>query len=190
VDFTAEYEDFCRAWLAGSDRDLRYQCFDTYFKLWVVCNRLYAQVAFALANRGDLKLGARASFPDPEAAQDYVVQYVGAGNLIQATEGDAACSGALATLVKLIEAHKFYIRLHRVTGERQPECDRELLAKLTSNSKDERARAVLETLYSIRCNMVHGHKAYRGVQCELLDPAAVLLRKVADIVLAKLREDC
>jgi hypothetical protein len=190
VNFTAEYEDFCRAWLAGGDRNSRYQCFDTYFKLWVVYNRLYGQVAFALANRGDLNLAARESFPDAEAAQDYVVQYVGAGNLIQAIEKDVAASDALATLIRLIDSHEFYIRLHRVTGKRQPECDRQLLAELTSNSRDERARAVLETLYSIRCNMVHGHKAYREVQCRLLDPAAVVLRKVADIVLAKLREDC
>jgi Uma2 family endonuclease len=44
-----------------------------------------------------------------------------------------------------------------VTGNPQRQKDLELLSRLRSTSRDDRANAILELIYSIRCNMFHGH---------------------------------
>jgi hypothetical protein len=65
-----------------------------------------------------------------------------------------------------------------VTGNSQRKKDLELLSRLRSNATDDRANAILELIYSIRCNMFHGHKGFNKVQIPLLEPSIVLLRSV------------
>jgi hypothetical protein len=49
------------------------------------------------------------------------------------------------------------------------------LVALESHSRDRRAKAVLEALYAIRCNMFHGQKEFDVAQVALLRPAICVL---------------
>ena len=49
---------------------------------------------------------------------------------------------------------------------------------LNSSSADERARAILQIIYQVRCNMFHGRKSVNPVQKQLLIPLTVLLEKI------------
>lgn len=189
MSFNPEFENFCAAWIDKATRPSEYDCFDKYFSLFVAYNRLYAQATFVLAGRGQINLGNRRTFPDTKAATCYVVQYLGASEIITQIDNDASAKDALATLAHLIENEEFYIRLDMVTGNRQREKDVELLGALRSPCNAKRASAILQALYSIRCNMLHGHKGFNEVQCELLRPASVLLGKIVAILREKLRQE-
>ena len=76
-----------------------------------------------------------------------------------------------------------------VTGNRQPEKDGELLRDLESQNSDKRAKAILEVLYSIRCNIFHAHKGFQEVQQELLNSVIRILRKVVMVLHDKLSSD-
>lgn len=76
-----------------------------------------------------------------------------------------------------------------VTGERQPEKDEELLQDLESQNSHKRAKAILDVLYSIRCNMFHAHKGLREVQQKLLGPVICVLRKLVVVLHARLSAD-
>ena len=189
MSFNPEFENFCAAWIDKATRHSEYDCFDKYFSLFVAYNRLYAQATLVLAGRGQIKLDNRRFFPDAQAATDYVIQYLGASEFLAQIDNDANANNALATLAHLIENEEFYIRLDMVTGNRQLDKDGELLTELRSTNKTERASAILQALYSIRCNMLHGHKGFNEIQCKLLCPALVLLSKTIAILRTKLRQE-
>jgi len=173
--------DFCDAWRAKA-RDYPVGeirgAFDRFFTSYVVFNRLYSEATYRLALRGQVKLRER--FPDSQAAQEYVLQYCGAQHLIDAWERDEATRTALHRITDHLRERRFALRLNPVTGARRPDEDRKLLEALESRGKNRRAKAVLEALYSIRCNMFHGQKGYQLAQLELVQPAIVVLEKTAD----------
>ena len=161
-------------------------CFDKFFTLYVVFNRLYAEATFRLARRGSVTLKDR--FPDAQAAQDYVLQYCGAVKLIEAWQNDQLTACALAEIVVHIRKGQFALKLNMVTGTQQPEADRRLLNAMQSQDRNRRAKAYLEALYSIRCNMFHGHKGFAPIQVELLRPALVLLETTIGVLRQALLE--
>ena len=69
-----------------------------------------------------------------------------------------------------------------VTGVRQKEQDEDLLRRLRSKSQNTKAEAILDLIYSIRCNTFHGHKGFEGVQTAILSPVIALLRKLIDLL--------
>lgn len=172
---------FCNGWRAKA-RDYSVEeirgAFDRFFTSYVVFNRLYAEATYRLARRGQVKLRER--FPDSQAAQEYVLQYCGALFLIRAWEADAASRTALDRIAEHLRERRFALKLHPVTGERRPEEDAKLLAALESRGSNRRAKAVLEALYAIRCNMFHGQKGFQPIQLDLLQPAIAVLETTAD----------
>ncbi len=158
---------FCRNWRVKAQAypvEEVAGAFDQFFTLYVAFNRLYAEATFRLARRGQLALTLRDRFPDSKAAQEYVLQFCGARALTRSWEGNPDIVEALRQIAEHLRQGTFALKLDMMTGERMPEADRELLAALESRGKGRRAKAALEVLYAIRCNMFHGHKGFEPIQ--------------------------
>lgn len=191
MPLSQEFSEFYTSWLQKAnqytDNDIR-SCFDKFFTLFVVYNRLYAEATFRLAQTegSGISLDNWDNFPDSVAAKEYLANYLGARNLISGLVSDPNCVTALETLEQLLQNQRFNIKLNLLTGNPQPNEDSELLTKLRSRGCAEKALAVLDTIYSIRCNMFHGHKGFHEVQLELLVPITVLLERMCFLLWRKL----
>ena len=190
MPLTESLRRFCDDWRAKaldySVEDIT-GAFDRFFTSYVVCNRLYAEATYRLARRGQIKLRER--FPDSQASQEYVLQYCGAVLLIRAWEGDQGSRTALRRIAEHLREKRFALKLDPVTGARRPDEDARLLAALESRGSNRRAKAVLEALYAIRCNMFHGQKGFQPIQLELLRPAIAVLEKTEDALYQALGQD-
>lgn len=194
MPLSSEFEEFYRRWLEKADA---YQgqtlsdYFDKFFTLFVLFNRLYAEVTFILYRRDQSNLFKRKrhSFRDAEAATTYVLQYIGSRNLLSDLDSDADASAALSTIKSLMRDKRFYIKLDMMTGNPQPDEDKQLLQDFESRCSEKRGKAILEILYRMRCNMFHGHKGFDNVQVEILRPTVCLLRKIVEVLHVKLTEE-
>lgn len=172
------FERFCSTWLSKAEQcdvDSTDGCYDKFFTLFVVFNRLYAEATFELARRGEISIQPNRPLPDRKGATEYTLLFVGQAAMDQPLQNELA--GVIEELTGLIEAESFYIKLSNPNGERQREKDLDLLQRLRARGKTK-ALAVLDLLYSIRCNLFHGHKAFDPVQVELLRPSIELLSAV------------
>lgn len=196
-----EFEEFYNNWMAKAAEygigELR-DCFDKFFTLFVVYNRLYAEVTFTLVRAGRIhrlrrdinNLGTmRKIFPDRKAATQYLQQYLGSENIIDHLESDDAAANALNTICNLLDNGRFYIKLDALTGERRRLEDERLLSNLRTTNSGFRASAILDLVYSIRCNMFHGHKSFQGVQIDLLQPVITILEKLIELIFQKLSNE-
>ena len=184
-----ELDQFCRSWQtkASACGDDLHGCFDKFFTLYVVFNRLYAEATFRLARHGCVNLRDR--FPDAQGAQDYLLQYCGATRLTTAWQSDPIKANALTEIAAHLREGRFALKLDMITGAPRPDADRELLAAMESRGRNRRAKAYLEALYAIRCNMFHGHKGFAPIQIKLLRPALVLLEGTIGVLRQTLIED-
>jgi len=184
-----ELQQFTHNWLqkAGACQNDLHGCFDKFFTVYVVFNRLYAESTFRLARRGGVRLRNR--FPDHQAAQDYVLQYCGATKLIDAWQRDNLVEDALRQIATHLRDGRFALKLNMITGARQPDADRKLLAAMESQECSRRAKAYLEAIYAIRCNMFHAHKGFEPIQLNILRPALVILKSTVDVLYQTLLED-
>ncbi len=184
-----EFNEFYKSWLEKAEQynnyDLR-DYFDKFFTLYILYNRLYAEATFVLARSGGIDLSKMTSFPDSKAAKEYVLQFLGSEKLLSVLEGDPESKRAMETIGSLIEEERFHIKLDMVDGRPQKDKDLELLKSLRSRSGNKRARAVLDTIYSIRCNMFHSHKGFHQIQVEILTPVTLILRKVVELLYQEL----
>ncbi len=192
-----EFKSLCERWRRKAkqyDEEDTHQLFDKFFSLYVAYNALYAETAAYLhrkaINEGkeNYKLDDE-SFPDKQAATKYVLDLLTSRRLMQSLEGKEATKQAINELKVLMHgrsATHFWICLDPVFGEPQKEKDRELIKMLDSPSTDERARAILQLIYQVRCNMFHGRKSVSPVQKQLLSPLIVLLEAIIDKLYRKL----
>lgn len=172
---------FCDEWVNKAnkcDENNVSGCYDKFFTLFVVFNRLYAEATFELARRGKITLQPNRPLPDRKGATEYTLSFIGQHVFDQLL--DNQLTEPVATLVQLIEDERFYIKLSSPNGDRQRDMDLELLLKLRSQGKT-RALAILDLIYSVRCNLFHGHKAFQPVQVELLRPT---IRVVLEVIYA------
>lgn len=192
-----EFNRFCQDWRQKANAyrtDDTRQCFDKFFTPYVLFNRLYAEATFTLARRRPIlqrRIARATGFPDPQAAtSSYLIEYLTARTLVLAIAANQEANNALEAVKGFIRAHTFYIRLDKVTGNRRPaEDDRLLVASVESRSANEKATAILETIYQVRCNMFHGHKGFQPVQRDLLRPIIILLETVINVTDQKLRAE-
>jgi len=190
---TPEFHRFHTRWRAKADE---YQCsdlqsaFDRFFTLFVMYNRLYAEVTFHMAREDLLNLKRRTTFPDTAAATDYVLQFIGGSKLVELFEADPASVTAIQSVIGLlsgpIDGHRFAVKLDMIYGNAQPEADKDLLNRVRSDNRGERAAAILEFLYAVRCNLFHGHKGFEPVQIEIMRPANILLSRIVEILFERL----
>ena len=186
-----ELHEFCERWLRKAERSRGQSlnnCFDRFFSLFVVYNRLYAELTLSWARVGRIVLPG-SSIPDGIAAKRYVRTYLTGHHIWEAVNAEAECQQAVSRIRDLIETRTFSIKLDRLTGNPRPEADQKLLECLTSGSIEQRSGALLDIVYSLRCNMFHGHKGFDEVQVEILSPANTLLKKLTILLYEKLSQD-
>jgi len=191
-----ESREFYNRWRCKADAyegdDVR-DLFDRFVTQFVIYNRLYADATFSLASENRIRLDPDGSFPDGKAAKSYVAQYLGATSLIEALEADPGCAEAIRAVIRLLSARvserQFFIILDKITGAHQPEEDKRLLNSLRSTSRAARAEGILEFLYAVRVNLIHGHKSFEPIQKEVVQPANVLLSRIIDILFERLNRD-
>lgn len=175
----SEFTVFVARWLARANKiqlDSLDNYFDKFFTLFVVYNRLYVEAAFSKPHVGSK------SFSDGKAATSWLVQFLGADKIISAINTDRQCVVALEQIATLIEQEKFAIKLHRRTRQCQPSEDKRLLQRLRDPNGDIKAEAILDLIYSVRCNTFHGQKGFEDVQKEILGPVIVLLEKIIELL--------
>ena len=193
-----EFTSLCDRWRDKAqqyDVDDTCQLYDKFFTLYVVYNALYVETAAYLHRKArsegkdEYKLDD-GSFPDKMAATKYVLDLLTSTSLMQSLENTEDTKQAIINLKKLISnqnALHFWICLDPVSGEPQEDNDKALIKILDSPSTDERARAVLQFIYQVRCNMFHGRKSVSPVQKQLLAPLTVLLERIIDKLYSKLK---
>jgi len=186
-----ELQEFCERWLQKAreyhGRSVR-ECFDKFFTLFVAYNRLYAELTLSLARKGTVRLRGNI-IPDGRAAKQFVHQYLGTNHVWSGFQNDRACTEALKTIDALIERQVFAIKLDRLRGEPRRQEDLRLLDALRSDNQCRKVNAVLDIIYSIRCNMFHGHKGFNEVQIQILIPVNILLEKMTVLLYEKLSHD-
>lgn len=138
--------------------------YDKYITLFITFNNLYNQVPQKLLDRG---MSMPAKIYDHKAATNYVVKYLGATNILNEFASNDNDKD-IALLVDIIDQELFYIKLNY--GQRQRQEDLEILANLRSTNSVDKATAILQVAYYVRCNMFHGHKDFIGYQTLLLEP--------------------
>ena len=187
-----EFTEFYSSWMAKarsySASDAK-QCFDKFFTLYVLFNRLYAEATFRLARNEQIRLANRDRFPDAQAAKEYLLQYLGARNLLQALNANDVSVCALGSLRRHLREGNFALKLDMVTGAQRPTEDAGLLQRLESANQNTQAGAILEAIYAVRCNLFHGHKGYNPVQIELLQPMIDILEMIIENTYKKLQSD-
>ncbi len=174
-------QDFYREWLGKADN---YQeenlssYFNKAFSLFTLYNKLYAEATFILARNGEITLNERRGFPDRKGATEYAPKFMGHDHLMNIFSNDQECTSSISELIEHINIENFYIKLSMPYGERQPNKDRDLAQRMRSTGAKTKVEAVLDLIYSVRCNMFHGNKQFDQVQVALLKPVTIIIRKV------------
>lgn len=191
MSLSFEFESFYNNWLNKAkeySESSKRACFDKFFTLFVVYNRLYAETTFILARKKEINISNRNSFPDAKAAKDYVLQYLKSSYLLECLECNSETNLAIQKIKRLIKDQSFNIKLHMVSGGPQRDKDLKLLEDLNSNNNSQKAKAILDIVYSIRCNTLHGHKSFNGVQVDILKPVISILNEIITILHKKLSD--
>ena len=174
-------QDFYSEWLSKADSYQQKNLSDYFnkaFSLFTLYNKLYAEATFTLARNNEITLNESRGFPDKKGATEYVPKFLGYEYLSDVFANDEESAHSIAQLIDHIENERFYIKLSMLYGERQAELDRDLARRMISTSAKRKVEAILELIYSVRCNMFHGNKQFDKVQVELLIPVTTILRKV------------
>jgi len=182
----AEFERFVEVWKnrANGYSDDQNGCFDKFFTLFVVFNRLYAEATFELERRNEITLPRNRPLPDKKGATEYTLEMIGLNNFNNMYETHLETQ--VETIAQLIEDQVFSIQLSIPEGRSQPEKDRIMLRNIRSTGKT-RALAILELIYKVRCNLFHGHKAFEPIQLNLLRPLNHILEHIVDLLHQRLR---
>ncbi|MDP2526593.1 hypothetical protein [Maribacter dokdonensis] len=187
-----EIKNFCENWIektkAYSNDNLQ-DVFDKFFTLFVVYNRLYVEATFRMSNKGQINIQNRNSFPDPQAAKNYVIQYLNSNAIDDAFNADENCLHAIERLKDIIRNHEFNIKLNMVTGNPERDKDLELLSKMEANHTDRKIKAIADFIYSIRCNVFHAQKGYVQNQINVLNPVNTILIKLIELLFDKLKNE-
>jgi hypothetical protein len=202
---STELQNFYQRWLLKAEEyhsnDLQ-DCFDKFFTLYVAYNRLYSELAIILAKkeRGIIR-GNYIS--DSQVAKNVVQTYVGSDRILQSLENDVDCVESITSIIYLIEHKVFKIKLDRLSGQQKfnrnrvcnlpekhrVEADSILLEGLKSETAYRKVYAILDLIYSIRCNIFHGQKGYNEVQIKILIPVTKLLKKIMSLLYEKMSQD-
>lgn len=199
---STELYNFYERWLRKAEEyqsDNLQDCFDRFFTLFVAYNRLYAELALSCARQGAWRWNY---ISDGLAAKSNVQLYLGNKYILRNLEDDGDCTSALSSVIDLLDRKAFKIKLDGLyrarrfftrksegsPGERR-EADSILLEDLRSDKTERKVHAVLDLIYSIRCNMFHGQKGYEDEQIKILVPVTILLRKIMVLLYEKMSQD-
>jgi hypothetical protein len=93
-------------------------------------------------------------------------------------------------ILKLIQSNEFCVWYKDARdGAKKREQERKAIAQLSSLNCDEWVSGLLEIIYGIRCNMVHGEKDFRSNQKRILKPCICVIEKLNDLIIEKFQND-
>lgn len=173
---------FCERWLqkaAEYDDQTLTGAFDKFFSLFVAFNRLYSHICIqsGRAIKGDRKQ-ATAGFASVVGAQRLVAALDNGGSQDVTILGDLIQPGG-----------PFYLISDGSQGQPDVARNRQLYERLRGPNPANRARAVLEYLYLIRCNMFHGSKDFDNKQLQIIQPATRCLERIVRAGLGFMRNN-
>jgi hypothetical protein len=177
--------DFYNSWTQKANQivgDNLSHVYDKYITLFITFNNLYNQIPQELINRG---VAMPAKINDNKAATDYVVKYLGATNILTEFSNNNN-DNDINSLINIIDQQLFYIKLNH--GQRQRNEDLKILANLRSTNSVDKATAVLQVAYYVRCNMFHGHKEFIEYQRLLIEPLINIMSTVNSTIFAELNK--
>jgi hypothetical protein len=131
----------------------------------------------------------RGNIPDSLAAKKYVHEYLGTDLIWNCLQNDRSSIEAVRKIRVLLENDVFMIKLDRLNGQPIQEGNYVLLQNLISENPRIRVAALLDIIYSIRCNMFHGHKDFETIQAEILIPVTIILNKLTFLLYEKMEQD-
>jgi hypothetical protein len=202
-----ELQQFYTRWLQKAElyqSQTLQDCFDKFFTLYVAYNRLCTELALSCAKRGIWRWNY---ISDGLVAKSNVQSYLGNTYIIDALQDDDTCKISILTVIDLLERKAFTIKWdvlqkvrkyikHQYTEQKfistvnnYKEEDSYLLEGLKSEKSDRKVHAILDLIYSIRCNMFHGQKGYIGDQIQILLPVNALLTKIMNLLYDKMNQD-
>jgi hypothetical protein len=178
-----EFQQFIDRWLHKADvesDDALHTAFDKFYAQFLVYNKLYVEIFNILTHERPKR------YREAEASSNYIVKFVGGSELWRQLEGQQNVKEAISNLENILVSQAFYITLDASTGNPKLEADKLLLSELRSASPDSKATSLLQILYRIRCNLVHGRKQFVPYQKIILDPSNIIIRKLINILMTKL----
>jgi len=174
---TSNQQDFYSRWLQKADNlidgDIA-SLIDKYVTLFISYNFLYNIIPIKKAQETSK---AREDVHDRAGATTFTIDFVGA-EVISKYLTEQGLDGQIEQLAKAMP--NFNIDLNK--GKPQPEKDENLIKDLRSADSSIKILALMKTLYSIRCNIVHGEKGLDQYQEMLLLPAIQLLRAIIPLI--------
>ena len=186
-----EMIEFCESWMRKADSYTGSNLSDYYnkaFTLFTLYNRLYAEATFTLAREGTITLAGDKPFPDSKGAKEYAPQFIGHDDLLTHLLKNSDTKLAIEELIRLISNETFHIKLSMPFGYAQRDKDLVLLENLRSQDIATKVSAIMDAIYSVRCNMFHGNKAFSEVQIELLEAITTILRSIVELLFRRLRQ--
>ncbi len=154
--------------------------FDRYITLFIMYNGLYMLIPQTLIQRG---IHVKPNMNDSDLAVRSVIKILGAPRMIQELF-QRGQEQEILSLIDLIDREQFYINLYY--GARQRNEDLLILNKLRSTNPAQKAVGILEVIYNVRCNLMHGHKDFVEPQRELLEPLINILTSLNEILYEEL----
>jgi hypothetical protein len=156
--------------------------YDKHMTSFVIYNNIYNQIPDKLVTNG---IAVPKRIFDNKAATDYVVQFLGAANILSEITNSNLDSDVDA-IISLIEQEVFYIKINRDGRERNE--DLRILADLKSNNANRKAKGVLQVIYYVRCNIFHGHKDFQEYQRILIEPLTRVLGALNPLLFNRLNQ--
>ncbi len=174
---TPDQQDYYNRWLQKADNITDgniASLIDKYVTLFINYNFLYNIVPIKKAQETGTP---RETVGDRAGATTSTINFLGA----EVISEHLTVQGLDAQIEELANAMPhFNIDLNK--GTPQPKRDEVLIKGLRSADADTKVLALMKTLYSIRCNIVHGEKGLHQYQEILLLPAIQLLRALIPLV--------
>jgi hypothetical protein len=190
MQFHPDFAEFLMAWKTKADSydsQTLAGMYDKFFTLFVIYNRLYAMATFCLWSEGEDEPNSDNAFPDTKAATQNLACFLGPSKLMRQILGDQVTGDALQRLQEFLRTHEFHFKLKLPYADADNKADERLLRAMQSSEDCRKARAMLELLHCVRCNMFHGSKSFHPVQEAVLRPITVILEKVIQLTVQELR---
>jgi hypothetical protein len=171
TDFTTRWQAKANAMPAANLHDH----IDKYVTLFINYNFLYNLVPHKLAAANGTRIS---NVGDKNSATELVIQFLTAQKILAAVPHNLVQQLALSII-------HFNIKLKK-NGDSEPDYDAQLLKRLQTGNQDQKSLAILEILYYVRCNVVHGRKGLQSYQIMLLEPVVQILSIINPLLFKEL----
>ena len=165
IDF---YNNWSRKAAENQGNDLA-SIYDKYTTLFVIYNNLYNQSREVLVASG--VIAPKQNF-DNQNATIYVVRYLGALDILNNFTASNIDTD-IDIIIDVIDKERFHIKLKKGKADRNE--DLKILNNLRSANSEDKAVAILQVLYNVRCNLFHGSKDFQEYQRLLVEPLINIL---------------